>query len=279
MNRLLITGGSSYLGRNLLPLATEEWDVVHTYFSAEPSPSAPALQLDLRDGPAVQSLVDHVRPEVILHLAGSNQPADTMDAVIRQGTAHIVAAAGRVRARLIHLSTDVVYDGQHAPYREEDPPAPLHAYGWAKAAAEQMVMAHADHVIVRTSLIYGLTIMDRGTAWIAAALRDGRPVTLFTDQMRNPVWVESLSRACLELAANEYRGVLHVAGAQRMSRAEFGLRMLDWWQVAERASMQLGSSDPARWPQDTTLDISCARALLRTSLPGVDAVLAAAETA
>ena len=116
------------------------------------------------------------------------------------------------------------------------PVTPIHAYGRAKADAEALVAAHADHVIVRTSLIYGLEVMDRGTAWIAAALRRGEPVTLFTDQLRNPVWVQTLCRACLELAGHSYRGILHVAGDQVMSRADFGVRMLDWWDVARTVS-------------------------------------------
>ena len=73
-------------------------------------------------------------------------------------------------------------------------------------------MHQSNHVIIRTSLIYGLQLMDRGTAWMVETLRRGRPVTLFTNQRRNPVWVETLCQACLELVTHEYRGILNVAG-------------------------------------------------------------------
>lgn len=276
--RLLITGGSGYLGRHLVPLAAENARVlVHTYFSNEPPDVPGERRLDVRDGDAVMALVGAFRPDVIIHAAGSSgRPA--MSETIELGAEHVTTAAMRVGARLIHLSTDVVFDGKHAPYREEDRPNPIHDYGRAKAQAEGIVARHANHVIVRTSLIYGLQQLDHGTSWLVDRLRKGQPVTLFMDQLRNPIWAISLSNACLELADHDYRGILHVAGSQVLSRAEFGLRMLNWWDVAERSTLSFGPGDGERWPADCTLDISRAQALLETPLPGVDEVLNAHRT-
>lgn len=272
--RLLISGGSSYLGRHLVPHALQvSDDVVHTYYRNRPPYLPPGEQLDLRDGPAVRALIARLAPDVIIHTAGSNRPAETMDAVIRLGARHVTEGARASGARLIHISTDVIFDGRRAPYREEDQPHPIHAYGRAKAAAEKTVAQYHDHVIVRTSLIYGLQRMDRGTSWLVDALKTSSPVTLFEDQFRNPIWVHSLCRSCLELAAMEYRGVLHVAGRQRLSRAEFGRRMLDWWGIQDRQTLSFGPGDPERWPADCTLDVGRALSLLKTPLPGVDAVL------
>lgn len=279
--RILITGGSSYLGQHLVPRAlqrtAESQDVIYTYYSRDPLALANGRQLDVRDGQSVATLLDEVRPHTIIHTVGSNRPAETMEAVIRQGTSWITGAAAHHKARLIHISTDVVFDGQNAPYREGDPPNPIHAYGRAKADAESTVKRHSDHVIVRTSLIYGLEKMDRGTAWMVEALRAGRPVTLFTNQIRNPIWVEALCDALMELAASEYRGILHVAGSQQLSRAAFGVRMLDWWGITQRETLSFGPGDGERWPLDCTLDIALARKVLQTPLPGVDQALAVQE--
>lgn len=272
--RILITGGSGYLGRHLAPLAAEAaGELIHTYFSRRPPPVIGARYLDVRDLAAVIELVDGFEPNVIIHAAGSSGRPHSMVDVIRRGAQNITAAAARHDARLIHLSTDVVFDGRQAPYAEADPPSPLHDYGWAKAEAEQIVVRHDDHVIVRTSLIYGLQEMDHGTSWIVEALRAQRPVTLFTDQIRNPIWVATLSQACLELAALDYRGVLHVAGTQALSRAEFGRRMLDWWGVDRRETLAVGPGNSDRWPANCMLDVGRALSLLKTPLPGVDEVL------
>jgi dTDP-4-dehydrorhamnose reductase len=148
----------------------------------------------------------------------------------------------------------------------------------AKAEAERLVLdSYANSVVVRTSLIYGLAEMDHSTAWTAAALRAGEPVTLFSNQLRNPIWVESLAAACLELAGLEFTGVLNVAGEQALSRAAFGVRLLDQWGVTERDTMTIADDTSGRWPLDCTLDLSLAGRVLKTPLPGVDAVLASRE--
>ena len=91
--------------------------------------------------------------------------------------------------------------------------------------------------------------------------------------MARPVWVETLAAACLELAGHPYTGVLNVAGRQVMTRAEFALRLLDWWRVAEHETLSLAEDDGRRWPLDCAMDVRLAEQLLRTPLPGVDEVL------
>ena len=271
--RILVTGGSSYLGRHLVPLAGPRLDVHYTYYSDRPTwAMAVGHQLDLRDKTAVLHMLQSLRPTTIIHLAGSNRTPD-MTAVIVEGTGHITAAAKMLSARLIHLSTDVIFDGTQAPYDETAVATPLNAYGQAKAQAEQIVQTHANSVIIRTSLIYGLQHMDHGTNWIATALRAGQPVTLFNNQYRNPIWANSLSQACIELIDHAYTGILNVAGQQRLSRAEFALRLLDWWDIPERQPITIGPTTSDQWPLDCTLDLRRATAVLQTPLPGVDDVL------
>ena len=276
--RLLITGASSYLGRFVTPLAAQNHAVYATYHHTPCHFSGVAnIPLDVRDGSAVSRLVADLQPQAILHLAGSNRGAD-MSAVIVQGAEHLSTAAQQVGARLLYFSTDVLYDGRYAPYHESDKPTPIHDYGRAKATAERIIATRvANHVILRPSLIYSLHHMDHGTAWVVQSLRRGEPVTLFTNQWRMPVTAETLSMACMELLRHTFRGILHVAGRQTLSRAEFGLRMLAWWGIpdSEREGLTLAPAPPhAPWPTDTRLDIGRASLLLHTPLLGVDEVLA-----
>lgn len=271
MKRLLITGGSSYLGQHLIPKATRRYDCLYTYFSQDPLGLPEGVWLDVRNKAEVAGLVHDWHPELIIHAAGSNRSED-MENVICVGAENIASAATRVAARLIHISSDVIFDGAQAPYREVDLPNPKHAYGRAKASAERIVASHGNHVIIRTSLIYGLDAMDLSTKWIVAALEAGKPVSLFSDQIRNPVWTETLSSACLELGELGFTGILNVAGQQAMSRAELGFRMLDWWRIEERESLSVGPSDGS-WPVDCRLDLTLATKLLKTPMLGVDEVL------
>lgn len=269
--RLLITGGGSYLGRHLVPMAAATYELVHTCFRHHPPQLPPGQQLDVRDTTAVTRLITSLQPHVIIHTVGSNRGHD-MENTIILGTQNITRAAADVGARLIYLSTDSIFRGNAPPYDETARPDPVNAYGRAKAQAEAVVQTLSNAVIIRTSLIYGLNVMDHGTAWMAQALRAGQPVTLFDNQIRNPVWVETLSRACLELAQNNYTGILNVAGRQTLSRAAFSLKMLDYWGITSRATLTVGAAAD-EWPLNCELDLQRATAVLRTALYGVDDVL------
>lgn len=272
--RLLITGGSSYLGRHLVPLAARlPLDALAVTVYSGDVEADQVMRLDLRDAGAVETFVRAFRPNAIIHTAGSNR-SDDMTTVIEAGARHLTRAAAAVDARLIHLSTDVIFDGTAAPYTESAAAAPIHAYGRAKAAAETMVRQWPHHVIVRTSLIYGLHEMDNGTRWMAQALQAGNPLLLFDNHWRNPVWAVSLSRALLELCDHAYCGVLNLVGDQAMTRAEFGRKLLDWWRIPGREHVTAGPDTSGRFPLDVRLDNTLAQRTLATPLPGVDDVLA-----
>ena len=276
--RMLVTGGSGYLGGWVVRLARAEWDVTTTYLShAVDDPGVDWQRLDVQDKAAVTSLVDEVRPQVVIHTAALNpgQGSD-FDAVNTAGTHHIARAAASVGSRLIHLSSDVLFDGRKGSYVEDDSPSPITPYGRSKALAEEQVqVSGAEAVIVRTSLIYGWRpTVARAVQWMIDDLQAGKSVRLWTDEVRCPIWVESLAAAVVELAGMSYAGVLHVAGAQSLSRYEFGVRLLRFHGVDPSSMISMPSSKDKLRPLDCTLDCSRARTLLGTPLPGVDEVLA-----
>ena len=282
--KMLVTGGSGYLGGWVARLARAGWDVTATYFTHPvDEPGVAWRWLDVRDEAAVAALVAEVRPAVIVHTAACNPGYGTnFEATNAVGSGHVARAAAACGARLIHISSDALFDGEKGNYVEEDPPTPITPYGRSKALAEEEVRASgAEAVIVRTSLIYGWRPrLARQVRWIVDDLEAGKPVRLFTDELRCPVWVESLAAAVVELAGLDYTSVLHVAGAQILSRYEFGVRMLrfhglDLGSIIPARSREVGTGFPRpRRPLDCTLDCSRARSLLRTPLPGVDEVLA-----
>ena len=185
--------------------------------------------------------------------------------------------AAAVGARLVHVSSDVVHDGKHAPYADDAQPAPLNAYGHSKAAAEAVV---ADLVpqaaIVRTSLIYGVTEMDRSTASFVQRLHQRQPLVLYTDVIRQPIWAETLANALLKLSALDYAGTLNVAGQQALSRAAFGQRLLAWWGINTQGRLQEAQAAEMTdtIPLDLRLTLTKAEHLLEMSFAGVDEVFA-----
>jgi dTDP-4-dehydrorhamnose reductase len=175
-------------------------------------------------------------------------------------------------ARLVHVSSDVIFDGtKTGPYTEDDPPNPITEYGRAKADAEGSVRAaHRGALVVRTSLLYGGREPSRHErlACVAAEGRGG--MAFFEDELRSPVVVGDLAAALLELAARDEEGILHVAGADTVSRYEFALLLARAHGLPGDGirRSRLAGSGLVR-PANCALDSSRARALLRTRLRGV----------
>ncbi len=277
--KLLITGGSSYLGQYLVPKAVETHEVYATYHAhASAVKVGHPVELDLTKRAEVLACITQLAPQAIIHAAAINPGMDdsTMMAVNAKGSRYVAEGARAVGARLVYVSTDVVHDGRHAPYTDDAVPTPLNLYGQSKAAGEMAVAeVYPTAAIVRTSLIYGLKFMDRGTEGFVKRLASGQPLVLFGDVIRQPVWVDSLAEALLKLVKLEFAGLLNVAGRQAMSRAEFGQRMLRWWHVPQSERIEIGcaANISNTIPLDLRLSISKAEQLFQMVLPGVDEVL------
>ena len=217
------------------------------------------------------------------------------------GSRIIARASQHIDANLIHMSTDVVFDGEHAPYKESDLPNPIHAYGKSKALAEQIVREEYAHpIIVRTSLLYGFDPIDPRTQ----QMLNGEMPRLFSDEYRCPILVNDLADALIEIATLSLRGaerrsnlpiqhgdcfvarfanaprddmpfsIINIAGPQRLSRYDFGLKLARAVGVEPRFESALSASHPAPRPRDCTLDISLAQQILKTRLQSVDEALA-----
>ncbi len=274
--KILLTGSSGYLGTALLrhiPVQRPEWDLHITLFSIVPSDEMTnAHHLDLCNPQSVARVMDKVQPDVIVHTAALNSgDARAMYETNANGSGYLAREAAKQRARLIHLSSDVIFDGRRGNYNEDDAPNPITPYAVSKADAEKNVQASgADAVLVRTSLIYGFKPLDPRTR---SVLRGEMP-TLFTDELRCPIWVDNLCEALIELAEMEYRGALHVAGTQALSRYEFGMKLVNALNgdpsLISAATSRSGSLTR---PLDCTLDVSRAQSMLRTKLMSVDEML------
>ena len=275
--RILITGGAGYLGSELARRALErQWDVVATCFIQRPPAASVALvALDIRDRAAVENVFAEVRPDVVIHTAYRHSGPDLW-ATTAEGAGVVARAAGRVGARLIHMSTDALFDGEReGAYIEQDAPCPITSYGEAKAAAERLVVEfHPQALVVRTSLIYGGATLGVHEQLILDAADGRADLAFFRDELRCPVVVGELAEALLELAPAELGGLLHLAGADVVSRYEFAcLIAAAHGRRAEYLRAGLSAESGLRRPRNCALDCTRARSLVQTRLRGVYEVL------
>ncbi len=279
MQRLLITGGTGYLGGELVRQARAAgWHIAATYLNTHPPVDTDVtwLAMDVRQEQSVQDVFAAFRPALVIHTAFRQYEPDLWS-ITAEGARYVARSAYAAGARLIHMSSDVIFDGEHgAPYAEDAPPNPITDYGAAKAAAESFVAAeHLQAAIVRTSLIYGFEPMDRQTAFVLSMIDDARDTALFSDEYRCPIFVVDLAAALLELAASPYQGIINIAGPERLSRYEFGVSLArSYDRDPTRLKSGLSHNSSVRRPRDCTLDISLAQRTLQTTLHATSEVLA-----
>lgn len=275
---LCVLGASGFLGVHVVRAARAAGFRVAAA-ARRPSPIVDATTFDATDAGALDRWLDEHAPDAIVNCAALSRVADSAadPALARRLNADLPARiARRVDVRVVHVSTDLVHGGRAAPARgfdEDAEPAPTSEYGRTKLAGERALLAaHPRALVARLPLLCGDSFgrgLGASDSVFAAVARGQRP-RLYTDEVRTPLDVEVAARALVELARLEIVGVLNVAGPERATRHELGLRAL---RAAgrERAESLVEASTRsgphADRPADVALDASRARSLLDTPLP------------
>lgn len=229
----LITGGTGLLGQALCAAAPADWSIATTHLRSYHGgiPDVLELNIDTRDRPALDRLFAERRFDAVVHAAGvasvdySERYEDESTASNLGGTRNIAELCSASDTRLVYISTNAVFDGTHAPYREGDPVNPVNAYGRIKVACERLVNETLERsAIVRPILMYGWSHpMGRPNpaTWVIDALERGETLHVVDDVFENPVHNICAARAIWAILELDATGVVHVAGQDVVSRYEF----------------------------------------------------------
>lgn len=259
--KILITGGAGLLGSALIGAAPEGIDLHATQRSTPVPSGARAHTVDLANDAGVDALFAEVRPDVVIHTAyGKTDYA--RDIIL--ATRNVADACGRAGAALVHISTDVVFDGERAPYAEDDPLSPITDYGQRKAEAERVVRQLAPAAaLVRTSVI----VRTDGEDATIAQLRDGTFPPAFVDELRSAIAVEDLAAQLWELALlprERMAGVWHLAGPEAVSRYTLATLLAVRHGIQTRVVPALNREFTPRRPRDLRMLTTRADGELRT---------------
>lgn len=257
MNRILICGSNGLLGQRLaLSLSGRtEYEVLntshHRVFVLDHR-LIDYTQLDITKKSDVKSLVSSFQPTIILNAAAATnvdwcevhrEQAWTINVV---GVENIIEAAKRVGAKIIHVSTDYVFNGQAGPYREDDRVNPISYYGKTKLASENALRASgSSHAIVRTIVVYGygLHVKNNFALWVINNLRAGKQIRCVDDQISNPTYVGDLAFAIIRIFEREKEGLFHICGSEAISRYHFAEKIAHIFSLDSRLIERIKSSE------------------------------------
>jgi dTDP-4-dehydrorhamnose reductase len=238
MKRILVTGVSGFLGRYVVLSLQGRYEVLGTYRrQATDVEGCELVCLDVADTEGVRSAFRSFRPDVVVHTAAlgdvdacERHPEEAYRVNV-QGTTCIAQAAQEVGARLIHISTDQVYDGVKGNYDDEEAAHPLMVYGHTKLEGERRVATICrEAVILRLALMYGWGTPSRlnFVDWLTERLRAGQEVPLFLDQYRTPLYVAQAAEAIGRLVdMPDVHGRFNFGGGERLTRYAFGLKFCE----------------------------------------------------
>jgi dTDP-4-dehydrorhamnose reductase len=241
-------------------------------------------EMDVTDASRVRAVVEEERPAVVVNCAaftnvdGCESERDSCFDVNGRGAGNVAAAAAGAGARVIHISTDYVFDGRsRIAYKEDDETAPLSAYGESKLDGEKRVAAAAgEYVIVRTAWLFGAGGVNFVSKILARA-KEGEPLEVVGDQRGSPTYAGHLATALAKLVEVEFRGVVHVAGAGEASWFDVAGEVLrsTGYRVPLTAIATADLELPAPRPRYSVLDSSLAAKLTGEAMPAWQEGLAA----
>jgi len=269
--RLLVTGAGGFLGHNVCAAAVEHYEVFGTVLRrASTLRELRTVQTDITDFAALKDCLDAVKPHGVIHTAAAADPAYCQQhpqeswRINVQAAANLAGLCADRHIALIFTSTDLVFDGLHAPYKETDPVSPVNIYGEHKALAEQNILErHPTAAVCRLPLMFGMRGSELAS-FLAPLLRlmhEGKQVVLFTDEYRTPVSGATAARGLLLALHNQVRGILHLGGKESISRYDFGTmvaRVFAFTGATLLAARQQDVPCAAPRPRDVSLDSSLA---------------------
>ena len=231
--KILITGASGSLGGHIYRLASQDNELNVTGVKSHASEECPdLLTLDLSDKKQITEFCQSRSFDAVIHTAAiasveqCRLNPELARAVNRDGTKYLLQKLKKSNSQIrsLYVSTDMVFHGEEAPFDEFKEINPLSEYGRSKVAGEEVFSSIGGDVIVRLPLMFGFSANGRRTFFDEQVerIQSNEELRLFNDEWRTPISYRYAAIALLDILKSSFKGLIHVAGENRVSRFEFG---------------------------------------------------------
>ena len=277
MNKKILIVGMGFLGNYVLrEFKNKGFNVIGTRLSINDN----VMKLDITDVESVEKCVNQTNPDLIINCAANinlefleknPQIGKSINAI---GPRNLAKIASKNKIRLIHISTDSIFDGNNSMYTEEDIPNPINEYGKTKLLGEKYIQdSMKDYVILRTNF-FGIN--DKGTGllnWIIEKLSQKEEITGFDDVIFNPLEISNLSKMIVEISKSNFIGVLHLSSNNLISKYEFIMKVADIFNFDKKLIKKGTLKDMnfiALRPKNTTLYNKKAEKIIKTKIQTIN---------
>lgn len=240
---ITIVGAGSTTGAALIPMLLEETDEQLQLISSRPleydHDRVKMEVVNVRDKNELKQSIMSAMPSTIINLAAMTNVdrCETERQLAWDLNVTLVENLSRISrvldAKMVHISTDYVFDGTKGPYTETSVPNPINYYGKSKLAGENTCVAgNSNTLIIRTNVIYGPP-RERPdfVRWVLDALDSATPIRVVDDQIGNPTYVDDLAEVIMRLGMSRRTGIYHVGGADFLSRFDFALKIAEFFKL------------------------------------------------
>ena len=285
MEKLIITGVNGLLGQKLLEQGHNKYHILGIDIHETPFIKKTKFeyhQLDITNRQQLKKLVSGYQPDYIVNTAamtdvdGCETHKEKCWKINVDAVDNLIYAVRKIGTKIIHLSSDYVFDGKSGPYSETSIPKPLGYYGKSKLASENLLIAgEIEYAIVRTMVLYGdgVDIRSNFVTWLIEKLRAEQTVKIVTDQFGNPTLVDDLAHAIFQIIGHKKWDLYHISGSELIDRFHFALKIADIFKLNKELIIPITTAElkqPAPRPLKSGFMIDKARAELGIEMSNVE---------
>jgi len=269
--------GKGFLGYNIIQTCT---NLAVPAFATNHNNKNNELFIDVRDQRSIDKVISMLEPDVLINCVVDSrldfleQHPDNAYSVNSDGAKNIALSASMYGLKLIHISTDSVFDGKKELYTEDDIPNPINVYAKSKYLAENYVSEFCKNsVIIRTNF-YGNNIHGKSLFnWIYNMLKENKTINGFTDVIFSPLEISNLSEFLVELTSTNYNGILNLSSDIPISKYDFAKKIANGLNFNEKlihkSTLETNTLVAPR-PKNTSLSNKKMKSFLKTSITSVD---------
>ncbi|MBM2818368.1 MAG: dTDP-4-dehydrorhamnose reductase [Nitrosarchaeum sp.] len=271
--KFLVSGSAGLVGSQVVKDLADQNHAVYSCYHDSKSDAGIPTRLDLLDPNNIKKVIDNTTPDAIIHLAAMTSvdlcesQKDLATKINANATETLAREAAKKHVFFVYVSTDYVFDGKKGMKKEDDIPNPLGEYGKSKLAGEIALNNLASSwCIARTSTPFGVHKIKKSfPLWVKENLESKKEIPVLTDQFTSPTYVPNLSKMLIEIATRQITGIIHVAGATRISRFQLAEIIADKLNL-DKTLLKPTKLDEMNWkaprPKDSSLDVSLASEIL-----------------